>query len=360
MLAKVYYRKDRDKYIVQLYWQGKPYKRSHYDDYLGLINKAMADQIAGAINADIRIKGKDFDPRQWFRTSGFEFRFDQYVQEWLPRQTHYAPSVHKDVKRYAKCFTEFFGQTDIRQIKKGNLVDFIEWLPSHLAPKTKANILGLLHKLFSDAFESEILHRIPGWPRIEVPEPEIKWITRKWQDKIIAKIPVHDRPIFIFIRTWGIRPGEARALKWDCVDFEKEIVIIKRTFSGRHLREYTKTKRIRYLPFTDELKDIFIQIRGLGGYVFRNRHGRPYADKIAGLWRKSKEACDCPYESTLYQDTRHSFATQHIDQLDLVRQVLGHSRTDMTRRYQGLNLEPLKEMQKNIPSIERGRSGDGY
>ena len=32
------------------------------------------------------------------------------------------------------------------------------------------------------------------------------------------------------------------------------------------------------------------------------------------------------------------------DQLDLVRVVLGHTRTDMTRRYQGLNLEKIKEM----------------
>jgi len=27
-----------------------------------------------------------------------------------------------------------------------------------------------------------------------------------------------------------------------------------------------------------------------------------------------------------------------------VRQVLGHSRTDMTRRYQGLNLDKVKEL----------------
>ncbi|MFO7460687.1 MAG: hypothetical protein R6X07_08695 [Desulfatiglandales bacterium] len=49
---------------------------------------------------------------------------------------------------------------------------------------------------------------------------------------------------------------------------------------------------------------------------------------------------------TLNQGTRHSFAIQHLDQLDLVRVVLGHTRTDMTRRYQGLNLAKIKEMGK--------------
>ncbi|MFC1534471.1 tyrosine-type recombinase/integrase [Thermodesulfobacteriota bacterium] len=347
--AKVYERKDRGVFYVQLYWKGKQYRRFHYNEEINLVHKTLADQIASAINADIKKKNKNFDPRQRFRTPGYEFQFDLFAGNWLSDQTHYAPSVIRDVHRYVGYFTDFFNKTDIREIRKADIKVLIKWLPNHLSPKTKANILGLFHKMMADANDDELLERLPGFPKIEVSEPEIKWIPAEWQDKIIAEIPEGDRPIFVFIRSWGFRPGEARALMWDSVDFEKEVITIKRTFSGagcNHLREFTKTKRIRYLPFTDELRVTFNSIRGLGGFVFRNRQGRPYTADISRIWKEAKKACKCPYDSTLYQDTRHSFATQHTDKLDLVRQVLGHTRTDMTRRYQGLNLGPIKEMLK--------------
>ena len=189
---------------------------------------------------------------------------------------------------------------------------------------------------------------MPGFPKVQVLEFEVKWISREWQDKIIEEIPERDRPIFIFMATWGVRPGEARALKWDCVDFDKEIITIKRTFSGagcNHLEEYTKTRRIRYLPFTDSLRETFKAIRGIGGFVFRNEKGRPYTADISRIWNEARDKVGAP-EVTLNQGTRHSFATQHLDQLDLVRVVLGHTTGEMTRRYQGLNLAKIKEMGK--------------
>jgi hypothetical protein len=38
---------------------------------------------------------------------------------------------------------------------------------------------------------------------------------------------------------------------WDCLDMEKEVITIRRTFSCagcNNLQEFTKTSRIRYLP----------------------------------------------------------------------------------------------------------------
>lgn len=345
--AKVYFKKNGNPY-VQLYWQGKQYRRFHYDNELGFIHKGMAEQIAGAINADIRKKGKAFDPRQWFKTPDYEFQVNKFVEKWLVEQTHYAPSVIRDVNRYAGYFIDYWQKTDIREIKKADIKQFLkDGIPGHLSPKTKRNILGLLHKVFTDAHDDEMIERLPGFPKIDVPESEIKWITREWQDKIINAIPEKDRPIFIFIRTWGVRPGEARALMWDCVDFKKEIITIRRTFSGagcNHLRDFTKTKRIRYLPFNDDLRKVFRKVRGFGGFVFRNNQGRPYTSDISRIWMEALVEVECPTPVTLYQGTRHSFATQHLDKLHIVSQILGHTRLDMTRRYQGLNMDKIREI----------------
>ena len=348
MKAKVYERKGRaGAFLVQLHWKGKRYRRYHYDEDVSLVHIEMARQIAGAINADIKKKGKAFDPRQWFRSPDFEFQFSKFADLWLSRRiNHYAPSVKRDVTRYIGMFKDHWSKTDLRELRRADITSFLETLPSKFSLKTQKNILSLLHTVMKYAYDEELLEVMPRFPKVNVTEPEIKWISREWQDKIIAEIPERDQPIFILMATWGVRPGEARALKWDCVDFEKEIITIKRTFSGagcNHLEEYTKTRRIRYLPFTDSLREIFKTIRGIGGFVFRNQKGRPYTADISRIWNEARDKVGAP-KVTLNQGTRHSFATQHLDQLDLVRVVLGHTRTDMTRRYQGLNLEKIKEM----------------
>ena len=352
--AKVY-QDQRGNFYVQLYWKGKQWRRWFYDAKMPTMpHVQMATRVAEAINADIdkcKTGPKAFDPRQWFKTPGYEFQFGKYAEKWLQRnRDRYAPGARGNVKHYAGKFIEFFGQTDIREIRKDTIIEFADWLPSHWAPKTKDDAVSLLHKLFSDAFNNEMIDRIPGFPQIEVPEPEIKWIPTEWQDRIIEQIQEKDRPIFIFIRTWGVRPGEARALMWDCVDFEKEAITIKRTFSGagcNHLQEYTKTKRIRYLPFTDELRELFSKIRGIGGFVFRNRYGRPYTADLSRIWNEARAKAKCPYEVTLNQGTRHSFATQHLDKLDIVRQVLGHTSSGMTiRRYQAINMAKMRELKR--------------
>lgn len=112
------------------------------------------------------------------------------------------------------------------------------------------------------------------------------------------------------------------------------------------IRKGAGHERNTYCRFgTEWIRETFKAIRGIGGFVFRNQKGRPYTADISRIWNEARDKVGAP-KVTLNQGTRHSFATQHLDQLDLVRVVLGHTRTDMTRRYQGLNLAKIKEMGK--------------
>lgn len=112
------------------------------------------------------------------------------------------------------------------------------------------------------------------------------------------------------------------------------------------IRKGAGHERNTYCRFgTEWIRETFKAIRGIGGFVFRNQKGRPYTADISRIWNEARDKVGAP-KVTLNQGTRHSFAIQHLDQLDLVRVVLGHTRTDMTRRYQGLNLAKIKEMGK--------------
>ena len=94
------------------------------------------------------------------------------------------------------------------------------------------------------------------FPEIEFQTPMFKWIDRETQEKILENIHPYDRDIFRFIILTGCRPGEARGLMWDCVDFNQKIIYIKRAFSDTSLRERTKTGNWRPLPITDEIGEI--------------------------------------------------------------------------------------------------------
>jgi integrase len=328
MKAK-YYRHRKNRWVVVLWWQGKQHRRFHYDDRrTPLEAEAMARRLAERINADIEEKGANFDPRQWFRTAGDEFQFEAYASKWLDRQKHLAPSYVKDVKRYVnEYWLPHFGKKDIRQIRAGDIQDLRHSLPDHLKDKSKKNIVDALHVLFVDAYNREDILRIPPFPTIRFQEPEIQWINEEWQDRVIKAIPENDRPIFEFIRFYGVRPGEARALKWDCVDFDNKIITIKRTFSARVLREVTKAKSIKYLPLLPEMEELLKSIRGIAGIVFRNNYGRPYTGKIRLIWNKARDSVGAP-KVTLYQGTRHSCGTQLIEAgnpLEVVQKLLGTS-----------------------------------
>ena len=105
---------------------------------------------------------------------------------------------------------------DIRTIRSGHLEDFLHWLPKRLAPKTKKNILGALHKVFSDAYRRDDIKRIAPFPSVDVPEPELKWLSQKWQQTCTQSGKYHDifkLSHFSFFKSqksqMEIRPAEA-------------------------------------------------------------------------------------------------------------------------------------------------------
>ena len=339
------YEKGPGRFQVYLHWEGRAYWRSHYDHRLKLVSETLARRLADAINSDIDEKGAGFNPLRWFNTQALGFRV--YADKWLiDHQDGYAPSVRRDVGRMVAAAQEYFGDIDIRSIRHGAIEDYLKQLPGHLSPKTKQNYLVILHKIFSDAHRREEIDRIPGFPRVQVPEPETKWLTEEEQDRVFARIPPRHLPIFIFLRTYACRPAEARALQWDMVSFEKKAIVIKRSFSGRVLREYTKAREIRYLPFVGPIEDFLRSIRGISGFVFRQPNGNPYGPDMGKIWNR---ACDeAGVERIwLYQGTRHSRATQLArdgKNLRAIRDLLGHASQRTTDRYEKAAAENIKKL----------------
>jgi len=157
---------------------------------------------------------------------------------------------------------------------------------------------------------------------------------------------------------YGVRPGEARALMKDCIIDGQ--VVIRRAFSDNEFRETTKTGRIRRYQITSYFDQVLNQIPShLSPFVFVRDDGKPYTSKnLNKIWH---DACsEVGIKIKMYNGVRHSLGCQLLDMgcdLALVQDQLGHTKSEMTRRYakrspQGL-ADALEARRNNV--IELGK-----
>jgi integrase len=341
------------RYVVYLYWASKKHSRYSYTDRTPLLTTQQCDRLCALINADLERRQDRFDVGKWFGSAARRsLEFQDYAREWLRRQ-EYAPSWQVSVEHYLYDYMiPHFGGREIPTITGRDLHEFYRQFPRKLGPKSKKNIMGVLHKIFSDALRLEDIDRLPPWPRVTAQESEVKWLDPETQDRVLAAIPEEDRPVFELLAEYGLRPSEVRALFWDCVDFRRGQITIKRSYSLDTLREVTKTKLIRVLPITARGREILEARPREGDHVFPNpRTGKRYGRMdLYRIWRKAADAVGVACD--LYQGTRHTRATNLVNSgvpLQVVQKLLGHTRSDMTQRYARLTTDTLREALEQVP-----------
>jgi len=148
--------------------------------------------------------------------------------------------------------------------------------------------------------------------------------------------------IIVAINT-GMRRGEILSLKWDRVDFQREIITVVRS----------KNDGVRYIPMnkrlTKELKAV--KINAAGEYVFSKESGEPFKDIKNGFWGALKRS---GIEKCRFHDLRHTFASHLVmkgTDITTVKELLGHKTISMTMRYAHLSKE---HKQQAVDSLEFG------
>ncbi len=344
------------RYFIHLWWKGN---WKFYTDPQGypLDSYARTEQLLSTIRYQIS-KGK-FDPADFAARELKNYQFENYAREWLRRRAleverHQISRAYlKEIRRYiSKYFIPYFGQANIREIRKGQIIDFKNQLPEHLSLKTVANILGVLHSLFAEAQGRKDIGLVPGFPGVPKVEPDTKWIGQEDQGAILEGCREPYRTLFLFCMKQGCRIGEARALKWDKVDLKGQVVTIAAGMDLGVWKPYTKAKEVRHLPLNSMVREALLALpRSLTGFVFVNREGRPLSDtRVRSAWNKAAAKAGVRINS--YQGTRHSFATQKLIAGHSERKVMeitGHKTTVAFRRYGKLVTEALRVVVEDEP-----------
>lgn len=214
---------------------------------------------------------------------------------------------------------------------------------------------------------SQILGVAKSWGMITLvptlkrlpPEEEEPWdyLTEDEQDRLEAQLDdTLDRDCMIIIALdTGMRDGEIRAMTWGNIDLKAKQIWVKHSLTSKGKLGPTKNRKHRMIPMTERVAKILTRQRAktlLAGDWVWTEEGKPYkTNKILRRLRSRLRLAGM--REIRVHDLRHTFASRLVQRgvsLQVVKELLGHSRIKETERYAHLAPEQHAEA---VAALER-------
>lgn len=231
----------------------------------------------------------------------------------------------------------------------------------------KQNFSACLDKAVKEGVISKNPHTYVETQKYREPK-KIHAYTRDEQAKIIEYCKYKDSNfnIYYFLIASGVRIGEACALTWDDVDFDKHSVNINktvvRTSNGLIVQDHTKTRkgmRTIYLPdntvrWLQEVYDRQDHDKNIMNLVFPTRtYTLSNPGNVLERWHRACVRMDIPSYSL--HSLRHTWATRALEEninVKTVSAMLGHKNVLTTMNiYQEVLNEHKQEEVKKINAL---------
>ena len=250
-----------------------------------------------------------------------------------------------------------------------------------LSPKTIKNVHGVLHRALEQAQKMGYIRSDPlaavTLPRIE--KKQIKPLEDEELCAFLKEIRGNPYELVYFVTVFtGLRQGEVLGLTWDCVNFEKQTLLINKQHGKKKgTREYCfsslKNDRPRVIEAADGVMDALKkqQLRqqrwaarlkdGWGNpdnLVFTTETGRYLCNQTVYLAFK-KIVRRLHLDATRFHDLRHTYAVNSLksgDDIKTVQENLGHHTAAFTLDVYGHVTEQMRRnsadrMQRFIESL---------
>jgi integrase len=306
-----------------------------------------AVEVAELIDAKLKLGQFEFDDK---KATGETFK--QVADLWLTLPQDWKETTRESYQTTLKNHVyPVLGKRPIAEITRKELKQFFDKLFSGgLSMPTLQTIRAPLAGVFAYSLESEIIDANP------VRDLVLKYKKKKFEieplDENEATSFLDQSKLFVggkyypaaltLLRT-GVRIGELQALTWDCIDFERRTMEIKRSWrKGRTTR--TKNKKRRKVDMTPVLTEVLAEHRTQQKKAAL-KAGRPFSDhvftgdrqEIMGRVAFQNALNRCCEKAGLRHirthDLRHSYATIRLmrgHNIGDVSYQLGHSSISMT------------------------------
>jgi len=274
-------------------------------------------------------------------------RFGEFAKTWLYEKTpEWRPSYFQTVSTVLERYLfPAFGHEQVGLITKADLLSFRSELVSTRLTNGKQlsncrinKIMGFARQIMNEAADRyDFRSPYRNIKSLRSSAPDVHPFSLQEVNQIIERIRPDYRYYMIVRFYTGMRTGELHGLRWENVDFDNQLILVRETLVRNKLMEGAKTLgSIRDVPMlphvfralkaqrkTTQKNTQWVFCSPNGSYInndnFTDRVWKPLLANLGFKYRR------------LYQ-TRHTAATLMLaagESPEWVARVLGHSNTQM-------------------------------
>lgn len=208
--------------------------------------------------------------------------------------------------------------------------------------------LAFVQHLVAKAVEWEMIPTNPASRMRKFPEQKReRWLgleeIQKWRESVELENPTY-RAYFNVLLLTGQRRTEVRRMRWEDVDFERELWTIPRTKSGRpHI-----------VPLNATLLGILRSLPRVSEFVFAGDKGTPI-NGLGKSWLRVRARCGL--NDIRIHDIRRTFGSQlatHGFSPQKIMAAMGHSQLSTAQIYQHISDTSKREAMEAIEKITYG------
>lgn len=302
----------------------------HHIRYRGALPQARTKRQAADI--EYRLRFSVYDGKDLSRNTRALSEFvDEVFWPWAlvnystPRQTHWC---------HVAAVKDFFGITRLREITPIHIERFKQHrvkTPTKSCharkPGTVNRDLGALSRILSMAHDNGLIVENPARRvrRLRDDNARIRYLTLDEQKRLLAVMVGHYansiKPIFIFAVNTGMRRGEILNLGWSDISWERNVIVVRKTKSGRD----------RSVPINRAVAEVLkAQIQLVSTGTVFSISPKTLSSAFTTLVRRAG------IENLRLHDLRHTFATRLSDAGTdpfTIADILGHRDLKITKRY---------------------------
>ena len=271
---------------------------------------ALKEDLAKGIDPSKKVKTKEKKelPKNTFKS---------VVEKFLKfKQEELSHDYYKKVKRRFEVYTYAeIGNKEINEISKSDIISLIKNVPNVKTPSTKQTnkaetsriIYNLLEQVFkwaiyNDLSENDVMFKLDRKSLISKKTVQhYKAITDENEIRVLYKMineyqgSLSVKNALLFLMLSGLRSINVRFLRWEQVDFKKNII----NYSAADM----KTDREFRLPLTDEMAELLKEVQPFTHkykYVFcsSNSNSKPLSENTLGYALKRMD---------IFNHTPHGF-----------------------------------------------------
>ena len=275
--------------------------------------------------------------------------FKEFSEVWVSENEISWRRSHKKTQQdiiNGKLMPEF-GDKAVSQITKAEILAFrasLAKVPGRngkgLSPKRINAIMGPLRQILNEAadrYEFNTPYR--NIKPLKVPKSDVEPFTLTEVNSILNTVREDFKAYYTVRFFTGMRTGEVDGLKWQYVDFENRLILVRETIVAGE-EDYTKTdgsqREIQMSQVVyDALKEQKKRTKDKSRFVFCNNQGEPldHNNVTKRVWYPLLRHLDLkkrrPYQS------RHTAATLWLaagENPEWIARQMGHSSTEMLFR----------------------------